>query len=141
MTGAENKRRFFRLAFSHPLCADMKMIPLEDVDLDNRSTRVGIVNISGGGLKFVSPMKLPDDVQMLLEFKFVMLNKEVKLLGQIVRRMETERFEYSVNFTLDDNQLSSLIQLINTLSVKLRKQPRLSSCSFCTDDEMLQIFM
>jgi hypothetical protein len=141
MDKKQNKRHFFRLAFATPLCADMKIIPLEDVEIEQRSHRVAIVDLSGGGLKFISPVKLADDFQMLLEFRFVLLNKELKLLANLVRRLdEGERFEYSVRFTIDDSEQSNLVQLINTLSIKLKSARTLSSCSFCTEKEISDIF-
>ena len=135
-----NKRRFFRLSFSNLLCAEMKLIPLEDIALKSRIWTIGIMDISGGGLRFLSPVKLPVEYRFLVEFKMSVLNEEYKLLGEIIRSSETERYEYAVRFISDDATQSKLVQMVNLLSVKFRKNVNLTSCNFCTD-EQLQVLL
>jgi hypothetical protein len=139
LTTTNNKRSFFRLDLPRPLSSTIKIIPMEQFEFDQDAVRrIAITNLSASGLRFISPVELPENVQFLLEFKFVMLGKEQKLLGQIVRKHEGNRHEYSVNLTIDDNEQSTLIQLINVLTVSIRRNKPIANCSFCTDEELAQ---
>jgi hypothetical protein len=113
---------------------------MEDFEYDSEAIRrIAITNLSASGLRFIAPAELPKNVQYLLEFKFLILGKDVKLLGQIVRKHEGNRHEYSVNLTIDDNEQSTLIQLINVLTVSIRRNKPIANCSFCTDEEIAQL--
>lgn len=136
----QNHRDFYRLKFVHPLCGEAKVIPLEDFEVENRYSKVAILDISAGGMRFISAYPLPYcDYQFLLEIKFVLFHEEITSIGEIVRQIESKNYEYCIHFTMGDTERSRMVQMINTLSVKLRKTNTLSSCSFCTVEEIQQL--
>lgn len=91
-------------------------------------------------MRFISAYPLPYcDYQFLLEIKFVLFHEEITSIGEIVRQIESKNYEYCIHFTMGDTERSRMVQMINTLSVKLRKTNTLSSCSFCTEEEIQQL--
>ncbi|WP_248926535.1 PilZ domain-containing protein [Paenibacillus hamazuiensis] len=135
----ENKRSFFRLSFVHPLCAELKIIGLPD-DAEVKTAKIAIHDISAGGMRFVSDINFSEELNVLFEVKFTALGKPYKILGQLLRVKEVKPqiYEYSTKFSLNEPEESALVSMLNALSIKLRKVNVLSSCSFCTDEELAQ---
>ncbi|TBL78224.1 PilZ domain-containing protein [Paenibacillus thalictri] len=133
----ENQRSFFRLAFEHPLCAELKIIGLQD-GLETKTGKIAIHDVSAGGMRFWSDIDFTNELNVLFEAKFIGLGKPYKLLGQILRIKEVKPriYEYSSKFSLSEAEESALISLLNAMSIKLRKMKMLSSCSFCTNEEL-----
>jgi hypothetical protein len=133
----ENKRSFFRLSFAHPLCAEFKRVGLPDT-LEPKTSKIAILDISGGGMRFRSDINFTEELYVLFEAKFTGLGKTYKLLGQILRMkpVHSDIYEYSAKFSLNESDESALISLLNSMSIKLRKTKVLSSCSFCTEEEL-----
>lgn len=136
---AENKRHFFRVSFPHPLCAELKIIGTPDT-LETKTGKIAIHDMSAGGMRFRSDINFTNELHILFEAKFTALGKPYKLLGQILRAKEIHSpiYEYSAKFSLGAQAESDLVHILNMLSIKLKKTKVLSSCSFCTEEELKQ---
>lgn len=137
----DNKRNFFRLPFQHPLCAELKIIGYkEEATPESRIVKAALLDLSAGGARFYTAAPLPEDDNLLVELKFTILGKEFKPVGTIVRTHTSEErhYGYSAQFSLDETAIASLTGVLNQMSVKLRKHPVLSGCSFCTEEDLLE---
>lgn len=137
MSGIPNKRDFYRVQLKRPLCGECKIIPLDELELDTKFMTVAIFNISAGGLKFATTKPIQhEDYHLLIEIKVTLFHEEVTLMGEIVRKGEGPN-EYCIEYTINDTERTRMVRLVNNLSVQLRKTSSLSSCSFCTDEQIL----
>lgn len=134
----QNRRQFFRLPLPHPLSSDVTIIRIKDNAVEAGKAQVLIEDISPGGLKFVSNVKLPATPEVILEFETQILNNTVQLPGYIVRKVprEGDLYEYGVTFTLDEGVYTELIPLLQLLSIRLRRTPIVSGCRFATNEEL-----
>ncbi|WP_052947332.1 PilZ domain-containing protein [Aneurinibacillus tyrosinisolvens] len=133
----ENNREFFRLAFPHPLVSNVTIIQIKGNAIDSGSTKVLIEDVSFGGLRFISPMKLPVNPHVILEFETIILKQEVQLPGYVVWKKEGQNglHEYGVRFTIDDSEFPGIIQLFNRLEIRMRRNPLVSDCWFTTESK------
>lgn len=138
MSTHNNARNYFRLNFEHPLCAECKIIGVSGATVESKKTIICVLDLSANGMRYVSRLALPADGNILLEYRFVILGQEIKILGTIVRRKQASDtvFEYAVVFSAYDNEMDALSGLINILAIKLRKVKTLSNCSFCTQEQI-----
>ncbi|WP_284638823.1 PilZ domain-containing protein [Paenibacillus silviterrae] len=135
----DNKRGFYRLQFIHPLLADAKLIGFDGLELDYKMVKAALLDLSAGGARFYTDAPFPDEGNLLVELRFMALGKEFRLLGLVVRtiRPVEEHYEYCVQFSLDEADTAALTSIVNQMSIKLRKTPVLSNCSFATEEELL----
>jgi hypothetical protein len=138
MSTTNNKRSFFRLDFKHPLGADVKVIGLDESELEHKIVKAAIMDLSAGGARFYTDAPLPDEMNLLVELKFIGLGSTCRLLGLVVRTIRSAdgHHEYCVQFSLDEPDTAALTSLVNQLAIKLRKATTLSNCSFCTEEEL-----
>ncbi|MCZ8518909.1 MULTISPECIES: PilZ domain-containing protein [Paenibacillus] len=138
MNEQPNKRRFFRLKLQHPLGAELRMVGVHDTQTIRHTLKTALLDISAGGARFIATGPLPEEKHLLFELRFTALGKDYKPLGVMVRKVETAggHPQYCAQFSLDEQDTASLASVINQLSVKLRKNPVLSSCSFLTDEDL-----
>ncbi|MBN6186821.1 PilZ domain-containing protein [Aneurinibacillus sp. BA2021] len=134
----QNRRQFFRLPLPHPLSSDVTIIRIKDNAVEAGKAQVLIEDISPGGLRFISDVKLPATPQVILEFETEILNNTIQLPGYIVRKLprEDELYEYGVTFTLDEAVYTELIPLLQLLSIRLRRTPIVGGCRFASNEEL-----
>ncbi|MBB3108633.1 c-di-GMP-binding flagellar brake protein YcgR [Paenibacillus phyllosphaerae] len=137
-----NKREFFRVDLKIPLSALLKIIAVSGNVTDTKYSKIAIKDISAGGIRMHSRLNLPVHVNLLLEFSFQLFNENVKLIGAITRKTEIAPalFEYGIQFYLDINKERQLISNLNQLTARLRNMDVLSSCSFCSDEELDEFY-
>jgi hypothetical protein len=134
----QNRRKFFRLPLPHPLSSDVTIIRIKDNVIESGSAQVLIEDIGPGGLRFVSDIKLPVTPQVILEFETKILHHTLQLPGYIVRKIDREKilYEYGVKFTLDYNEHKELFQLLQLMSIRLKRTPVVGGCRFATTEEL-----
>lgn len=100
-------------------------------------TKVLIENISAGGIRFSSNIRLPNRADLLLGFEFELLGKAQNLQGHIVWLKEAEGtlLQYGLEFKIKEKEQEDLTALLNHLQVKLRRDPFVSNCSFIKMDK------
>lgn len=133
-----NHREYFRLSLQIPLSAQLKIIGINQIMVDTKYAQIIVVDISAGGLRIHSKLDLPLNIDLLLEFRFSLFDKQMKILGTITRKsiFKPELFEYGIQFSLDEHAHSILIGKLNLLHIRLRQTNVISSCSFCTEEEL-----
>ncbi|AFC32053.1 PAS/PAC and GAF sensor-containing diguanylate cyclase/phosphodiesterase [Paenibacillus mucilaginosus 3016] len=137
MSEQPNKRRFFRLKLQRPLGAELRMVGVHDSHTVTRTMKTALLDLSAGGARFIATDPLPDEKHLLVELRFTALGRDYKPLGVIVRTVDTGGHpQYCAQFSLDEQDTATLASVINQLSIKLRRSPVLSSCSFVPEEEL-----
>ncbi|UKS26414.1 PilZ domain-containing protein [Paenibacillus sp. HWE-109] len=137
-----NKRSSFRMHLQIPLSARFKIIGFRNQAADTKQSKIMIKDISAGGIRIHTPLNLPVDLNLLLEFTFLLFHEEMKILGVIKRKMtlNTSLYEYGIAFSIADPLMEQqLIRHLIQLSTRLKQTNLLASCSFCSEEDMADI--
>jgi hypothetical protein len=124
MTDRRYARKYLRIKPDLPMLADMSIVQIGSSKVKSGTARVRILDISPGGLRFVSSLGLPTDALVLLELDFKIADQEFRLKGCIIRKTKTEVFENEYGFCFyqpDENLRTCLKKLFNNMSVKLQR--------------------
>ncbi|MBS4218939.1 EAL domain-containing protein [Bacillus sp. FJAT-49711] len=132
----ENRRKYFRLNFVHPLSGDMTIIKFMNQDITLGKTEVLIQDLSLGGLSLVSDIKMAVRPDMILSIETEILGESVELIGKIVwmKELYDDLYHYGIEFMIEETERDLLAKLINTLTVKVRKNPIVPECRFIIAD-------
>lgn len=134
----QNQREHFRQVFQNPLCANMTIVKIKDNQIDANHTKTCILDIGPGGLRFYTNLKLPVNPYIVLEFQTRIMDQILSLPGYIVRKIDTEEYyEYGVRFVLDEQQQMELSSLLNTMTIRMRRNPNITSCSLCDSKDRM----
>ncbi len=132
----ENRRKYYRLAFQNPLCADMTIIKFKDKDTNLGYSNALIENISLGGLRFLTNINLPVQKDILLQFTTTILNESVTFIGVIVWKMEVDNlFQYGLEFQISRIDRDKLAPLFNRLSIQVNKKQFLPNSDFLQESK------
>ncbi|WP_138418596.1 EAL domain-containing protein [Aquibacillus sediminis] len=134
----ENKREYFRLSFEYPLGADMTVNRVAGKKVQMGSTEVLIEDISAGGLRFISNVKLPARKDWVLSFHTEVMEQSPTMYGHIVWQHELEDgiYRYGLMFTYEEKDKENMIQLVNKLQVKLKNTPLLPNSRFIDQEKI-----
>jgi hypothetical protein len=137
-----NKREYFRIGLKIPLSAQLKIVGINNTLVETKYASIFVTDISAGGLRIHSKLDLPLHIDLLLEFTFSLFHKDVKFLGTIVRKstLTSTLFEYGIRFSLNETQHALLTGHLNLLSIRLRQSSMITSCSFCTEEELKEFY-
>jgi hypothetical protein len=137
-----NQREYFRIGLQIPLSAQLKIIGINKILVDTKFAQIFVTDISAGGLCIHSKLDLPLHMDLLLEFNFSLFDKQMKVIGTVTRKsnLENALFEYGIQFFIDENLHKELLGKLNLLHVRLRQTNVISSCSFCSEEEMKQFY-
>jgi hypothetical protein len=135
-----DRRQYFRLNLSSPLCSKMGIIQVYNKTVNTKTARVCIQDIGPGGLRFLSSLQFPINPAVILGFELTLLGQVLHVNGNIVRIKEREDgiWEYGVKFILDENNRSKLIETVNRLSISVHKDLRFLSSNFCVKKDIIR---
>jgi hypothetical protein len=114
-------RKFFRIKPESPLFGTISIVRIGDRRVFSNAARVRILDISPGGLRFVSSLKLPVDTSIILEAILKLGDSEYCLQGCIVHMVgsEVNEFEYGMKFLEPDPELrETLKKIFSRISVR-----------------------
>ncbi|MGI6187378.1 MAG: PilZ domain-containing protein [Brevibacillus sp.] len=131
-----HQREYFRLKLAPPLCADMTIVMIKGKTLEVGSTSVLIEDISGGGLRFLTHLKLPVHDQLVLQFETNVFSQSLKMYGHIVRSAQWDVGinEYAVKLTMEEAMHREINRVVNRLAIRLRQKGALPAGSFLQGD-------
>ena len=73
----------------------------------------------------------------MYQFETTILNQHIKLNGHIVWKNEVKDiFQYGVQFSIDENERTRLIKILNHFSLQLKNNPIVPDCSFIEEEKM-----
>ncbi|MCT8137659.1 EAL domain-containing protein [Anaerobacillus sp. CMMVII] len=134
-----NRRKFYRIEFKHRLRADMTIVNLGGKNVTLGTTKVLIENISGGGLRFFTNVRLPVRSDLILNFKLKLNNQSIDLLGSLVwtKEVDNELHQYGLEFSLPKNKQSQLISLLDTVQSSINNEMYQEVGDFVMNNEIL----
>ena len=137
----QSKRKHYRLNFPYPLEADMRLVSIAGRSMDLRRSNVLIEDMSIGGLRYVSTLKLPIRGDVIYQFETEILGKSITLNGSIVWKEEIneELVEYGIKFIIGKEEQASLSALIHTF-IKLLKHGKSLPPYRMINEDMNQYF-
>lgn len=92
-----NRREFRRIVFNNPIQA---IIETETSCSEQFKQSIWILDMSAGGLKFVSKSDFPVNFIEIYKFNLTLNNKDLILYGKIIRKklLTNKIYEYTVEF-------------------------------------------
>lgn len=124
ITMEEARRAFFRLQFSPPIQAEMTIVRVKGQTTEMGTSSILIEDLSAGGLRFLSILKIPVTEHIILEFQLTLLGQVIRLLEYVVwNKAEVEGIPaYGVRFTIDESKHVQLTQLLNAIALRQRRK-------------------
>ncbi|MEC2159735.1 EAL domain-containing protein [Virgibacillus halodenitrificans] len=128
----EERRAYYRLKFPYHLAGEMTIIEVNKRKLNLSSTPILIENISLGGMKILSALKLPINSNIKFKFKFRVSNEEFQIEGSLKWKNEGKAniFYYGVSFQLTIPDEDRLAPIINQLSTSHKRNQEITDTSF-----------
>lgn len=127
----KNRRKYFRLQFDFPLCADMTIVRLKGKDIRIGKSRTLVKDISLGGLCFLSNINMPAREGLVLQFTTTIFEKQIQFVGDIVWKLEENGlWRYGLKFRMTDKERDQFAPLFNQLLLQLKRNPLLPGCDF-----------
>ncbi|MDF2037645.1 EAL domain-containing protein [Cytobacillus oceanisediminis] len=125
-------RKYARVEFPYPLEADMTILELNHKSVKMGSTKILIEDISAGGVKFVSKIKLPVRKDIILLIETMLLGENLAFTGTIVRKDEISDTltNYGFQFILEEEQRAGLAKTLDQLQIQLEQNPSVPKSRF-----------
>ena len=115
-------RKYLRISPDIPLYGTASIVFVGAKRVYTRTTRIRIMDISSGGLRFVSSLRFPADSRIILEVSLKLDEKNYILQGYIIHSRNSEMYEYEYGFQFlepDMNLRESLKEFYRRMSVRL----------------------
>lgn len=131
----KNRRKFFRFAFTFPVAAKLQITEVNQRKVDIGSAKILIEDIGLGGIRFLTPLKLPVVSSFKLNFTFKLMGKMFTIEGALVYR-DKERedlYAYGATFkNITEGERDALAERINRMTVKKRFNQGIPNTEFIT---------
>lgn len=133
------RRSYFRLTLEKPLCAKMTIALINGEYVNTGNTKICVLDIGPGGLKYLSALNMPQDPHITLGFLTTISNEMIYLHGTIARRIEVQDgiYEYGIQFLITEERRDEIIKLINVLAVGQRNKWNISHSSLCPVEDKI----
>ena len=89
--GVENRRAFFRIDLSIPMCGQLTILEVDGVEIKKGYTSICIEDIGVGGVRFRSKLDIPKTSDARLGIKFKIYNKEYLLPATVVWKCDVDK--------------------------------------------------
>ncbi|MFY2155820.1 EAL domain-containing protein [Cytobacillus firmus] len=125
-------RKYERVEFPCPLEAKMTILELNKKPVKMGSTKILIEDMSAGGVKFVSKMKLPVRKNIILLIETKLLGEFLAFTGTIVRKDEiTDTLtNYGFQFMIEEGPRAKLAEMLGSLQIQLEQNPSVPDSLF-----------
>lgn len=135
-TATENRRKYFRLKFDFPLCADMTIVKFKNKDIKLGKSRALIKDISLGGIGYLSDISLPVRDDLVLQFTTTILDKQIQFVGKNVWKLEVDGlWRYGFELMMSESEREQFAPLFNQLVLQLKRNPLLPGCHFLQESK------
>ena len=131
-----SKRKYKRLQFPYPLEADMWLVSIAGRSMQLGKSNILIEDMSSGGLRYISTLRLPTRGDVLFQFETEILGKTITLTGSIVWKEETYEnlIEYGIKFVIDKDEQAALAALLNTFNHLLKNSKSIPPYKMVKED-------
>ncbi len=126
------KRKFFRFTFPHLVIGKMTIVEVNAKKVEVGATPILLENISLGGIKFQSNLKLPINSNMKFKFEFQLMNQTFEIEGILKWIVDEfgDIYSYGVSFFSNGIIEASLASVINRMSTIHNKNERIPNTEF-----------
>lgn len=133
----EERRKYFRIKFMQRLETKLTILAIKGKKVNIGNTKVLVKDMSPGGLCFIANIHLPIGREIILQFSSRLIEEEFYLQGYCVWTNEIEGglLEYGVEFIVDENKRAELIQLLNKVQIRMRKDILFADGDFISGTE------
>lgn len=134
----QSKRKYYRVNFPYPLAAKMKLMSIAGKTVHLGKSSVLIEDMSIGGLRFLSTLKLPIREDIILQFEMEILDKDIQLIGNIVWKEEEhdDITEYGIKFIIQEKEQSRIGTILNSFDVLMKNSTNLPSYRMVKEDKL-----
>lgn len=133
-TKHKDRRKYFRINFHQLLVASATIKELNGKPISIGDTKVLIQDIGPGGLCFISNLNLPIEKNIIMRFATQLIGEEINVLGRLIwsEEIDTNLYEYGIEFTIDEDVREDLVRIFNTVQIKMRKDILFAEGDFIT---------
>lgn len=131
------RRKYYRLSFPGYLEGGLSIIEINNRKINVGMAKILIENISLGGLKIMSALKLPVQSNMKIVYTFSSNGFEFKIIGSFVWKSEIGQdiFYYGVSFdNFSETNKDHLAKVINQLTIFSKNNKPIPDTKFYTDN-------
>ncbi|MCA1029567.1 EAL domain-containing protein [Bacillus timonensis] len=120
----ENRRKFFRLELPKPVSSTMTVAKIKNQSVEMGKTNILIENMSAGGIRFLSNIRLPVREDILLKFYAEIMGQNLNVKGHIVWKLEQESglYQYGVELDISEDEKEELVKTILKLELEINKE-------------------
>lgn len=113
------RRNYYRLEFPNYVLGEMEIIEVNNRKVNLGTANILIANISLGGLKILSSLKLPVNAAIKFKFLVQLMGEKFSIDGKLAWKNETkdEAFYYGISFHINKNEEDRLAEIINKMTV------------------------
>ncbi|MEK4170682.1 EAL domain-containing protein [Lysinibacillus sp. FSL L8-0312] len=133
---AVERRKYFRFHFPAYVKGSMTIIEMNQQKLAIGHTPIVIENISLGGMKIRSTLKLPINQTMKFQFNFVLMNQSFTIEGTFRWTLEEKYqiYSYGVAFNLTQENEGKLAPIINRMTALHNQHEKIEGTPFIYED-------
>ncbi|MGM8212808.1 EAL domain-containing protein [Virgibacillus sp. W0430] len=128
----EERRSYYRLKLPTWVPAQMNITEVNKRKVDLGSATILIEDISLGGIKILSTLRLPVNTSIKLNFSFTLVHETFDIAGNIVWKKEGNRnvFHYGISFRISESERDHLAGAINRLTVLKNTKQKITGTGF-----------
>lgn len=117
--GVENRRAFFRIDLSIPMCGQLTILEVDGVEIKKGYTTICIEDIGVGGVRFKSKLDIPKTTSARLGIKFKIYDKEYLLPATVVWKSDVDKVykRYGCRFEILDSERENYLGIFNRFSI------------------------
>lgn len=133
----EDRRKYFRVHFDYAVQANMGIVEYYGKSLGLGRSEVLVEDIGIGGLRFMSPLKLPVNPNISLNFTFELNGKHVSVTGTIVWHEEVNNqsvYHYGVQFIIEEQERDKLASTLNQVYIMQQNNKDIPDTTFIKQD-------
>ncbi|MGE6754670.1 EAL domain-containing protein [Rossellomorea sp. NPDC071047] len=128
----KNRRKFFRVNFTHPLEADMTISEFNGKKVNLGNTEILIEDMGLGGIRFLSQIHLPVRNDVVINIETDVLGQPLLFQGHVVWKNEytSNVYQYGLQFTISEKETFKLSKVMNQLQLELKDKSLVSEGRF-----------
>lgn len=127
-----NRRKYERVIFPSALITQITLFSFNNRKMEIGSTKVMILDMGPGGLRFLSHLRLKPNPDIVYGFQSTIMKTNIDLKGRIVRYVEKELdiFEYGVEFQITESERDFLSALLKNVSLNIQSNKGFNDGNF-----------
>lgn len=130
------RRKYYRFEFPFPVLGEMTITEVNNKKVNVGATEILIKDISLGGVKVQSTLKLPIDTGLKFRIIFGLMNEQFQIEGSLQWKDEAngDTFYYGVASDLSQMDESRLAPIINKMSALRNRNQEIPDTEFIFED-------